>query len=1174
MLPVFLFLAATLMAQEFRATLTGRVADPAGAPVAASKVILTNDGTAERYLSTSDHQGNYTFVLIRPGSYQIEVQAAGFKSYLRKGLTLSVNQAATLDVALELGAVNETITVTAETPLLETASADRGGVIDEKLIKEMPLNGRNPFMLSMLVPGVNYNGSLAYMRPFDNGAIADWGISGGDNRSNEFLMDGVPNNAGAGGNNIAYVPPVDSVQEFKIQTNSYDAQYGKTSGGIVNVVLKSGSNRFHGSLYEFARRNAWDANSFQNNARGAPRDGHFQDQYGVQFDGPVILPKLYNGRARTFFLTNFEGFREATPQPLVLSVPEAEMRDGDFSKLVDGRGRAVSIYDPNTTFQIQGTTRWDRLPFAGNLIPKSRIQPIARRVLDYFPQPNVQTPAIGYAQSNYFLSGGANPARDDFYNLVVKIDQNLGDKHRMFFRHSSNDRTEDRSVNGIRNSPGQDGQHPLKRVNDSYVVDWVSTLSPSLLLNFRTSFAQYVEGSSGDANKDFDLTSLGFPQKLVSGLPYGAWFGRYTFAEYISLGRYFSRSVTNTVTAHPTVTYIRGSHTWKAGFDMRWTQYSTQSSGNVFTLGATRGFTQRDYQRADEFSGNSIASWLLGTPSSGSLNYAVFPIYLFPYYAPWVQHDWKVSRKLTLNLGLRMDFNIPPRERFNRLNRGFDTEITSPVDALIDRTQFDSFPKIQGSMRFAGLSGVPRNAADIYGKAIQPRIGVAYYLARKTVLRGGWGRFYSNPNNDYLQTNGFSQTTPLTFSGSEGRTGVENKIADPFPNGIRLPEGSSLGGLSYVGRGFNFVNSRFRIPHIDQFSFGLQQMVLPRARLEVTYSASRGADLQSTRTFNEDDADLRDSCNFMLNGNPSICDQQLPNPFFGLEPFNDTNWYISRNLSRYQLNRPFPQFGAITELMRNDGRTWYNSLQASFNVRTKFTTLNANYTWSKNIEENGWLDPLRGVKQRGLTAFDRPHRFVVSAVSQLPFGRGRALFSGARGFWGKLISGWDNSVIVSQQSGRLWNLPANVIQLKDSRVPIDWSAARVQAISPCVSRWNENNTITMLRFSEVDHGCKEASWLVVPRFNPRYTPFRSPNIRMQGTFMVDTSLNKTTQISEKLRVQFRAEVFNLLNSFFVVAAQFNNNAENVNFGSIEKAALSAPNSNYPRQIQLAVKLIW
>jgi hypothetical protein len=260
--------------------------------------------------------------------------------------------------------------------------------------------------------------------------------------------------------------------------------------------------------------------------------------------------------------------------------------------------------------------------------------------------------------------------------------------------------------------------------------------------------------------------------------------------------------------------------------------------------------------------------------------------------------------------------------------------------------------------------------------------------------------------------------------------------------------------------------------------------------------------------------------------------------------------------------------------MRNDGRTWYNSLQASFNVRTKFTTLNANYTWSKNIEENGWLDPLRGVKQRGLTAFDRPHRFVVSAVSQLPFGRGRALFSGARGFWGKLISGWDNSVIVSQQSGRLWNLPANVIQLKDSRVPIGWSAARVQAISPCVSRWNENNTITMLRFSEVDHGCKEASWLVVPRFNPRYTPFRSPNIRMQGTFMVDTSLNKTTQISEKLRVQFRAEVFNLLNSFFVVAAQFNNNAENVNFGSIEKAALSAPNSNYPRQIQLAVKLIW
>ncbi|MBL8219815.1 MAG: TonB-dependent receptor [Bryobacterales bacterium] len=1160
-------------AQEFRATLTGRVLDPSGAPIASAAVQLILTETAETFATKSESQGQYTFALMRPGAYEIRASAEGFKSYSRSGFRLEVGQSAVLDLTLPLGAVSETITVTDETPLLETTTADRGGVIDEQTIKEMPLNGRNPFMLSMLVAGVNYNGSLAYMRPFDNGAIADWGINGGANRSNEFLMDGVPNNAQAGGNNIAYVPPVDSVQEFKIQTNSYDAQYGKTAGGVVNVALKSGTNRFHGALYEYARRNAWDANSFQNNARGAQKDGHYQDQYGFQLDGPVMLPKLYNGKGKTFFLLNYEGFREATPQPLVLNVPALEMRQGDFTKLADSRGRAISIYDPNTTFPI-ANNRWDRLPFPGNRIPGDRIHPSARTLTGYFPTPNTVTPGTDYSQANLFLSGGDNPARDDFYNLVVKIDQNLGARHRFFFRHASNDRTEDRNTNGIRNAPGQDGQHPLKRINDAYVVDWVTTVTPRLLLNFRSSYARYTEGSRGEANRGFDMTKLGIPEKLVRQLPYGAWFGRYTFDSYISMGRYPTNNITNTVTAHPTVTYVRGSRTFRTGLDMRWAQYATQSPGNVLLLGANKGFTQRDYQRADEFSGNSIASWLLGTPSSGSLNYAVQPIFLFPYYAPWLQHDWRVTPKLSLNLGIRWDFNIPPAERFNRMNRGFDPDVPNPVNEMIDRAAYPDAPKITGGMRFAGIDGVPRHAADIFGQAIQPRIGIAYALNSKTVLRGGWGRYFLNPNNDYLQTNGYSQSTPYAFSGDEGRTAVNQKLSDPFPNGIRVPAGSLRGPLSYVGQGFNFVNSRFEIPHTNQFSFSVQRLLSSRSRLEIAYSANRGQRLQTSRTFNEDDPDLRDRCNFMLGGAPTYCDAGLPNPFFNLEPFADTSWYISRNLSRYQQNRPFPQFGAITELMRNDGRSWYNSLQATFSIRNKHTNLNANYTWSKNMEQLGWLDPLRGVMQKGLTAFDRPHRFVVSAITQLPFGRGRALFSNQTGWAGKLLSGWQNSVIVSQQSGRPWDLPANVIQLADSRLPIDWSQSRIQAISPCVNRWNEDGSVTMLRYSQVDYGCTAASWLVVPRFNPRYTPFRSPNIRLQGTFMVDASLNKETRVTERFRVQFRAEVFNLMNSFFVVAQQFNNNAENANFGSVIKAQMSAPNSNYPRQIQLAIKLLW
>jgi hypothetical protein len=1154
-------------AQEFRATLQGRITDPAGGALAGAAVALHNVDTNERARATTGDDGLYTFALVKPGNYELRAEKAGFKATLRRGVTLQVAQQAELNLMLALGTVTETVTVTDEAPLLDTASADRGGVLDEQFIKEMPLNGRNPFMLSMLVPGVNYNGSQAYQRPFDNGAIADWGISGGANRSNEFLMDGVPNNAQAGGNNIAYVPPVDSVQEFKIQTNAYDAQYGKTSGGVVNVVLKSGTNKMHGTVYEFARRNAWDANSFQNNARGAPKDGHFQDQYGVQLDGPVRIPKLYNGRNRTFFLMNYEGYREATPQPLVLSVPEKEMRNGDFSKLLDGRGRQVTIYDPSTGFQNAAINRWDRVPFPGNVIPQDRINPISRKIVGFFPDANTATASTNYSQSNFFLSGGNSLARDNFYNFVVKIDQNLGERHRFFFRHASNDRTEDRSTNGVRDRPGQDGQHPLKRINDAYVLDWVSTLSPTVIFNVRSSFARYVEGSRGSANAGFDMTSLGFPKKLVDQLPYGAFFGRYTFADYISLGRYPSNNITNSVTIHPTVTRIRGNKTIKAGLDMRWTQYSTQTYGNVFVLGATRAFTQRDYLRADELSGNSIASWLLGTPNSGSINYNVFPIFLFPYTAPWGQLDWKVSRKLTINAGLRIDFNAPPTERFDRMNRGFDADVVSPLDGRIDRTRFPYLPALRGGMQFAGVNGVPRRAADLYPHTYQPRIGVAYSLNAKTVLRGGWGRYYSNPNNDYLQTTGYSLTTPLVFSANENRTPVNNKISDPFPTGVLTPYGNDLGPLTYVGRGFNFVNPKFQIPRVEQFSFGIQRLVFRQARLEVTYSGSRGKNLQNSKVFNEFDADVRDRCNFMLGGNPSYCDQTLPNPFRGLPELEGTSWYESVNLSRGQLLRPYPQFGALTELMRNDGANFYNSLQSSFSLRTKRTNLLANYTLAKNIDRNTFLDPLRDVINSSLAGFDRTHRIVVSAVTPLPF------FRQARGWKGRLLKGWENSLIFQTQSGRPWPLPAGVIYLKEGRLPIDWKQARIQAVAPCVQRWNENNTITMQRFSQ-EAGCTEANFLITPRFSARFTPLTDGRLRLQGTRSIDTSLNKTTAINERYRVQFRAEVFNLLNSFFLSNAPFNNNPEDVNFGSVIKASVSAPNSNYPRQVQLAVKLIW
>ena len=526
---VLVALACSLAAQDFRATLNGRITDAQKAALAGARMVLRDAAKNESLVQMADREGNYVFPLIQPGTYELSASHPGFKSSRRGDLTLHVNQVATVDLQLEIGSTSEQVTVTTDLPLLDVSSGDRGGVIDGKTISEMPLNGRNPFMLASLVAGVDYNGSLAYQRPFDNGAIAQFGV-GGSSQAAEFLIDGVPNNAQAGTNNIAYVPPVDSVQEFKIQTNAYDAQYGKTAGGVMNAVLKSGTNKVHGSGYEYMRRNWLDANSFQNNARGAPKDGHSLDQYGALVDGPII-------RNRTFFMVNYERYHENSPQPLVLSVPAVEMRAGDFSQLKDKAGRQYVIFDP-ATGALNANNVFDRAPFPRNVIPSSRINPIARRIVDHFPLPNTTTAGEDYSQKNLFLSGGQNPAIDNFYNLVTKVDQNISERQRLFVRYTRNDRTETRPTNGVRaDQPGVDGQVPLKRVNDSAVIDWVGNVSASLLFNVRMSFARYVEASQGTPNEGFDITQLGFPKSLQSQLPYGANFGRYTFASYQSLGR-------------------------------------------------------------------------------------------------------------------------------------------------------------------------------------------------------------------------------------------------------------------------------------------------------------------------------------------------------------------------------------------------------------------------------------------------------------------------------------------------------------------------------------------------------------------------------------------------------------------------------------------------------------
>ena len=390
--------AGLLIAQEYRATLVGTVTDPSGSSVPNAAVTATNMQTAVAVASQTSADGNFVIPFLAPGNYSLRVEAPGFKTSERSPIELRINDRTRMDVKLEIGQSAERVTVVGEAPLLETASSSRGQVIQQRAVQDMPLNSRNPFTLMNLAVGVQYTDSMLYFRPFDNGAIGYFSINGGRNGVNEFQIDGAPNDASNTGSQLAYVPPVEATQEFKVQTNIYDAQYGRTSGGVVSVSIKPGTNDFHGAVYEYMRRTRFEANQFSNNAAGVPRANHTIDQYGWEFDGPVRIPKLYNGKDRTFFMFSMERYREATPQPATLTIPSELERAGDFSQTLKGAGQLYTMYDPLTVYLnpkydttksvTVANSKYLRLPFTGNVIPKSRMNPIALRVLQDIPLPN------------------------------------------------------------------------------------------------------------------------------------------------------------------------------------------------------------------------------------------------------------------------------------------------------------------------------------------------------------------------------------------------------------------------------------------------------------------------------------------------------------------------------------------------------------------------------------------------------------------------------------------------------------------------------------------------------------------------------------------------------------------------------------------------------------------
>ncbi|MBY0376073.1 MAG: TonB-dependent receptor, partial [Bryobacteraceae bacterium] len=501
----------------------------------------------------------------------------------------------------------------------------------------------------------------------------------------------------------------------------------------------------------------------------------------------------------------------------------------------------MAIYDP---FSSVTDANGDpvRSPFPGNQIPASRINPVARNVMRFMPTPNFTAPGQRYATNNFFLPDYVN--QDRFYNLNLKFDWNFGDKHRAFLRHASNDRTEERCVNGICAGPGMDGQQPFQRINDAYVIDWVSTINPTSIFNIRASYNRFIEKGFGRDNTGFDLTSLGLPASTVSQLPGGAYFGRWNLSGYSGLGRGQGINITNNYSIASNFTKILGKHTMKMGADIRRIHFITQNTGNVLEFTFNDTWTRRLWNQAEANAGDSFASFLLGLPGGGGTNRSFFP--LFPFYQNWYsafffQDDYRVSRRLTLNLGLRYDVNMPATEKYNRLNRGLDTTTAAPYRNQLPSNLLitPSLQNLVGGLNFSGVGGNPANSGQTYKNTWQARLGFAYSFSDKLVMRGGYGRYYMNPSNNNLRSIGFETETPMVDSLDAGRNPIPNLLSNPFPTGISTPSGAGLGVSTFVGRDFNHWSPNFRLPSIDQFSFGFQYQLSNRSVLDVSYIGSR-----------------------------------------------------------------------------------------------------------------------------------------------------------------------------------------------------------------------------------------------------------------------------------------------------------------------------------------------
>ncbi len=1125
-------------AQESRGSIRGKVTDPSGAPAPGVQIEVTNLETNVTIRAATNEDGNYEAPYLLPGAYRVTAELAGFKKSARDGVQVRVNDRITLDFMLEIGSVADSVVVTGDAPLIDAASASVGSVIDSRRVTELPIAGGNAWHLIRFVAGVRTPGHGPGNPTMD--LIGTMAINGTRTGNSEALVDGVPNMSQGASTYMA--PPQDMVEQFRVQTATYDASAGRAAGAVVTLTTKSGGNTPRGTAYLLhspIRAVPWFSNRWLYDPTTGPITPEKRlianppwryQRWGSTLSGPVVLPRLYDGRNQTFWSAGYEGMQVRRQQSVSGTFPTLAQRRGDFSELLR---EGIQIYDPLSA-QLNAAGRTVRQPFPGNLIPSQRIDPIGAKILGYYPEPNTAGDRTG--NNNYVR------AQDQLWkyrSFATRVDHHFSDRWRAFARYGLSEfyqRNQDfpSVAFGTVNNPK----------GFRFALDNVYTFGPTALLNVRYGLV-HQKPYSAPLSRGFDLASLGLPASLISMIKNaadysGVAFPAITVTGHTSLGSAGGSLGSNySHTIGGTFTKFRGNHSIRAGSEYRLYRDNAFAYGNVapaYTFGNTYTRGPLDTSAGAPI-GQGLASMLLGIPTGGQVDVNASRAEQSQFLSFFIQDDWRLTPKLTLNLGLRWEYNYPLTERFNRSIRSFAAGVAQPFEAQAQANyRANPIPEIpvasfavKGGLTFAGVGGQPRRLWDGDRNNLMPRFGWAYQLTPKTVVRGGYGIFVVAGGADLdnaIQT-GFSQSTTIIPSADNGLT-FRATAANPFPEGIQLPSGSAKGITTFVGRSISFFNPGKRDGYMQRWSLNIQRELPGRTVVEAGYVGNRGTKLGTTRQ-------IAGVLNEFLSTSPTrdqaridYLNQQVPNPYFGIPDFAGTT-LGSQRIARSQLLRNYSHFTGAS-YSDNNGYSWYHGMTLTVEKRFSHGLLfQSNWTWSKFMEAVSYLNSSDPLPAESVSDLDATHRFALNVIYELPVGRKRRFLGSAPRWLDALVGGWQIQGSYEGQSGSPLGFGNAIFNGNLADIPLP------------------NSRRTAERWFNTEAGFERRAAFQLAS-NVRTFPLRFSGVRSDGVNNLDASFAKRFRITERVAAQFRLEGINAFNH--VQFAAPNTTVTSTAFGSI------------------------